>query len=62
MSQLLKKEAEWNWTIECQGAFDAVKQGLTEASVLAVADQDRGVRRIRLCDRMRIDAARSRGA
>ncbi|KAG2762184.1 hypothetical protein Pcac1_g26053 [Phytophthora cactorum] len=41
LSQLLKKEAEWKWTAECQQAFDVVKQGLTEASILAVADQDR---------------------
>ncbi|KAG3187425.1 hypothetical protein PC128_g12608 [Phytophthora cactorum] len=41
LSQLLKKEAEWNWIAECQQGFDAVKQGLTEAPILAVADQDR---------------------
>ncbi|KAG3049084.1 hypothetical protein PI125_g26639 [Phytophthora idaei] len=41
LSQLLKKEAEWKWTAECQLAFDAVKQGLTEAPILAVANQDR---------------------
>ncbi|KAG2951469.1 hypothetical protein PC118_g25183 [Phytophthora cactorum] len=41
LSQLLKKEAEWKWTSECQLAFDAVKQGLTEALIIAVADQDR---------------------
>ncbi|KAG3234038.1 hypothetical protein PI124_g20909 [Phytophthora idaei] len=41
LSQLLKKEAEWKWTAECQQAFDAAKQGLTEAPILAVADQDR---------------------
>ncbi|KAG3173874.1 hypothetical protein PC128_g18198 [Phytophthora cactorum] len=41
LSQLLKKEAEWKWTAECQQTFDAVKQGLTEAPILAVADQDR---------------------
>ncbi|OWY92404.1 reverse transcriptase, partial [Phytophthora megakarya] len=40
LSQLLKKEATWKWTAECQQAFDAVKLGLTEASILAVADQD----------------------
>ncbi|KAG3055907.1 hypothetical protein PI125_g25646 [Phytophthora idaei] len=40
LSQLLKKEAEWEWTAECQQTFDAVKQGLTEAPILAVADQD----------------------
>ncbi|POM71575.1 Reverse transcriptase [Phytophthora palmivora] len=41
LSQLLKKEAVWIWTADCQQAFDAVKQGLTEAPILAVADQDR---------------------
>ncbi|KAG3115631.1 hypothetical protein PI125_g5345 [Phytophthora idaei] len=41
LSQLLKKEAEWKWTAECQQAFDAAKQGLTEAPILAVAHQDR---------------------
>ncbi|OWY94799.1 reverse transcriptase [Phytophthora megakarya] len=41
LSQLLKKEAAWKWTAECQQAFDAVKLGLTEAPILAVADQDR---------------------
>ncbi|KAG2960565.1 hypothetical protein PC119_g26358 [Phytophthora cactorum] len=41
LSQLLKKEAEWKWTAECQQAFDAVKQSLTEAPILSVADQDR---------------------
>ncbi|KAG2972754.1 hypothetical protein PC120_g26258 [Phytophthora cactorum] len=38
---LLKKEAKWKWPAECQQAFDAVKQGLTEAPILVVADQDR---------------------
>ncbi|OWZ20883.1 reverse transcriptase [Phytophthora megakarya] len=41
LSQFLKKEAAWEWTAECQQAFDAVKLGLTEAPILAVADQDR---------------------
>uniref|UniRef100_H3GV16 Reverse transcriptase domain-containing protein n=1 Tax=Phytophthora ramorum TaxID=164328 RepID=H3GV16_PHYRM len=41
LSQLLKKEAAWEWTADCQQAFEAVKQGLTEAPILAVADQDR---------------------
>ncbi|GMF58014.1 unnamed protein product [Phytophthora fragariaefolia] len=27
LSQLLKKDAAWDWTAECQQAFDAVKQG-----------------------------------
>uniref|UniRef100_H3GBI2 Reverse transcriptase n=1 Tax=Phytophthora ramorum TaxID=164328 RepID=H3GBI2_PHYRM len=41
LSQLLKKEAAWEWTADCQQAFEAVKQGLTKAPILAVADQDR---------------------
>uniref|UniRef100_H3H943 Reverse transcriptase domain-containing protein n=1 Tax=Phytophthora ramorum TaxID=164328 RepID=H3H943_PHYRM len=41
LSQLFKKEAAWEWTADCQQAFEAVKQGLTEAPILAVADQDR---------------------
>ncbi|OWZ02830.1 Retrovirus Polyprotein [Phytophthora megakarya] len=41
LSQLLKKEAAWKWTAECQQAFDTVKLGLTESPILAVADQDR---------------------
>ncbi|GMF15497.1 unnamed protein product [Phytophthora fragariaefolia] len=41
LSQLLKQDAAWDWTAECQQAIDAVKQGLTEAPILAVADQDR---------------------
>ncbi|GMF24617.1 unnamed protein product [Phytophthora fragariaefolia] len=36
-----KKDATWDWTAECQQAFHAVKQGLTEAPIMAVADQDR---------------------
>ncbi|GMF41112.1 unnamed protein product [Phytophthora fragariaefolia] len=41
LSQLLKKDPAWDWTAECQQAFDAVKQGLTEAPILAVVDEDR---------------------
>ncbi|GMF58275.1 unnamed protein product [Phytophthora fragariaefolia] len=41
LSQLPKKDAVWNWTAECQQALDAVKQGMAEAPILAVADQDR---------------------
>ncbi|GMF62156.1 unnamed protein product [Phytophthora fragariaefolia] len=41
LSQLLKNDAALDWTTECHQAFDAVKQGLTEAATLAVPDQDR---------------------
>ncbi|GMF48307.1 unnamed protein product [Phytophthora fragariaefolia] len=40
LSPLLKKDVAWDWTAECQHALDAVKQGLTEAPILAVPDQD----------------------
>ncbi|OWY91384.1 reverse transcriptase, partial [Phytophthora megakarya] len=40
LSQLLKKEAAWERTAECQQAFDAVRLGLTGSPILAVADQD----------------------
>uniref|UniRef100_H3H4E7 Integrase catalytic domain-containing protein n=1 Tax=Phytophthora ramorum TaxID=164328 RepID=H3H4E7_PHYRM len=38
---LLKKDAAREWTADCQQALEAVTQGLTEAPILAVADQDR---------------------
>ena len=38
MSGLLKKDCIWAWTPECQSAFDSVKQSLTEAPVLAIAN------------------------
>ncbi|GMF50466.1 unnamed protein product [Phytophthora fragariaefolia] len=41
LSQHLKKDAAWDWTAERQQIFDAVKQGLTEAPILAVTDQGR---------------------
>ncbi len=41
LSALLKKDAVWRWTAECQQAFEAIKQSLIEAPILAIADQDR---------------------
>lgn len=38
LSNLLKKDVEWMWTVECQKAFDSVKQSLTDAPVLAIAN------------------------
>ncbi|GMF56255.1 unnamed protein product [Phytophthora fragariaefolia] len=40
LSQLLNKGAALDWSTECHEAFAAVKQGLTEAPILVVADQD----------------------
>ncbi|GMF63159.1 unnamed protein product [Phytophthora fragariaefolia] len=36
LSLLVKKDAAWDLTAECQQAFDAVKQVLTEEPILAV--------------------------
>ncbi len=38
LSQLLRKEAEWQWTAECQQAFDELKRSLVEAPILKIAD------------------------
>ena len=38
LSQLLRKDSVWNWTDSCQSAFERVKQSLTEAPILAIAD------------------------
>ena len=41
LSALLSKDVQWNWTDECQAAFDGVKQSLIEAPVLALPDFSR---------------------
>ncbi|KAG3126963.1 hypothetical protein PI126_g22089 [Phytophthora idaei] len=41
LSQLLKKEAEWKRTAECQQGLASVKPCLTASPILIVADQDR---------------------
>ena len=38
LSSLLKKEAEWVWTAECDAAFKELKRSLVEAPVLALPD------------------------
>ena len=38
---LTKKDAEWNWTAECQKAFDSIRDALVSKPVLAVADPNR---------------------
>lgn len=38
LRQLVKKDAEWNWTEECQNSFDEIKANLTNAPVLARPD------------------------
>lgn len=41
LSALLRKDAVWNWTAECNQAFEGIKTSLTEAPILALADQDK---------------------
>ena len=41
LSDLLKKDAEWTWTPECEAAFVGIKQSLLEAPILALPDDDR---------------------
>ena len=36
MSELLKKNNKWNWTNECQQAFDYIKKALTSEPILAL--------------------------
>ena len=39
--ELTKKDAEWNWTKECQTAFEKVRDALVSKPVLAVADPNK---------------------
>lgn len=41
LNDLLKKEVTWNWTSECQHAFEELKDRLTEMPVMARPDFDR---------------------
>uniref|UniRef100_H3GD69 Integrase catalytic domain-containing protein n=1 Tax=Phytophthora ramorum TaxID=164328 RepID=H3GD69_PHYRM len=41
LSNLLKKDAEWAWDTEHQVAFEAVKESLLHAPILALPDPDR---------------------
>jgi transposase InsO family protein len=38
---LTKKDAKWAWTPECQSAFEQIRDSLTAAPVLAVADPNK---------------------
>ncbi|GMF15524.1 unnamed protein product [Phytophthora fragariaefolia] len=41
LTNLLKKDAVWSWTSEAQQAFEAIKNGLQSAPILALPDEDR---------------------
>ncbi|GMF55635.1 unnamed protein product [Phytophthora fragariaefolia] len=41
LSNLLKKDAEWRWNAEHQHAFEAIKDSLLHAPILALPDPDR---------------------
>ncbi|KAA0060640.1 uncharacterized protein E6C27_scaffold22G005260 [Cucumis melo var. makuwa] len=38
LTELLKKDVHWNWDLECQAAFDGLKQALMEGPLLGIAD------------------------
>ena len=38
LNYLLRQDVKWNWSAECQAAFDGVKHALTHAPVLATPD------------------------
>ncbi|PFX24662.1 Retrovirus-related Pol polyprotein [Stylophora pistillata] len=39
--ELTRKNAEWNWSIECEEAFQRLKQNITDTPVLAYFDPDK---------------------
>ena len=41
LTQLLHKEADWDWTSECHDAFTSLKQSLIEAPILMIADHSK---------------------
>ncbi|KAF1327765.1 reverse transcriptase, partial [Globisporangium splendens] len=41
LSLLLKKDAPWDWTSQCEDTFNTVKESLTAAPILAIADHER---------------------
>ncbi|GMF51455.1 unnamed protein product [Phytophthora fragariaefolia] len=41
LMNLLKKDAVWSWTSEAQQAFEAIKNSLQSAPILALPDEDR---------------------
>ena len=44
LNELLKNDTRWNWTEECEKAFEEAKQKLMEAKVLAHYNPDRPLR------------------
>ena len=44
LSELLKNDMRWNWTEECEKAFEEAKQNLMETPVLAHYNPDRPLR------------------
>ncbi|KAH9104560.1 hypothetical protein AeMF1_019386, partial [Aphanomyces euteiches] len=41
LTRLLTKDVQWDWTQECQEAFDGIKASLTQAPILALPDFNR---------------------
>ena len=42
--ELTRKDAEWNWPVECEEAFQKVKQKITDTPVLVYFDPDKAIK------------------
>ncbi|KAH9105392.1 hypothetical protein AeMF1_018773, partial [Aphanomyces euteiches] len=68
LTRLLTKDVQWDWTQECQEAFDGIKASLTQAPILALPDFNRpfsvvcdaSVRAIGCCLMQKDDEGRDR--
>ncbi|KAH9116113.1 hypothetical protein AeMF1_009918 [Aphanomyces euteiches] len=68
LTWLLMKDVQWDWTQECQEAFDGIKASLTQAPILALPDFNRpfsvvcdaSVRAIGCCLMQKDDEGRDR--
>ncbi|KAF0721678.1 hypothetical protein Ae201684P_019662 [Aphanomyces euteiches] len=68
LTRLLMKDVQWDWTQECQEAFDGIKASLTQAPILALPDFNRpfsvvcdaSVRAIGCCLMQKDDEGRDR--
>jgi hypothetical protein len=41
MTELLKKDKKFEWTLDCEASFQELKKGLTTAPILVVPDMEK---------------------